>query len=370
MGWTEVALGDICEFRYGKSLKANERTGSGYPVYGSNGVVGLHGTALTRGPTIVVGRKGSFGEVHRSEGPCWPIDTTYFVDESATACDLVWLTYALRQLDLTALNRAAAVPGLNREDAYRKRLLLPPHGEQRRIAEVLDRANRLRDKRRGAMERLESLVGSFFVQIFGQPSSTTRQRVEHALGDHLLFVTSGGRGWARYYADHGSRFIRSLDVRMNSISDDDSVFVVPPNGAEARRTRVMCGDVLLTITGSRIGRVAALPDHLEGAYVSQHVAILRPDRETLSPRFLAFFLSSDSGGQRQIARSQYGQTKPGLNFEQIRSFQVPVPDLALQREFGRRVDQIDTLRSAHGASLRLLDSLFASLQHRAFSGAL
>ena len=76
---------------------------------------------------------------------------------------------------------------------------------------------------------------------------------------------------------------------MNSISDEDAVFVEPPDNAEADRTRVIPGDVLLTITGSEIGRVATVPDRLNGAYISQHVAILRL-KAGLLPEFLSMFL--------------------------------------------------------------------------------
>ena len=118
-----MALGDFCEFAYGKSLTAKTRSGDGYPVYGSNGQVGLHDTALTAGATIVIGRKGSFGEVHYSPGPCSPIDTTYYVPSEQTTACLPWLARRLLCLGLDQLNRAAAVSGLNRTDVYRQRLL-------------------------------------------------------------------------------------------------------------------------------------------------------------------------------------------------------------------------------------------------------
>jgi type I restriction enzyme S subunit len=103
------------------------------------------------------------------------------------------------------------------------------------------------------------------------------------------------------------------------------VFIRPPDNAEAHRTRIQTGDVLLTITGSKIGRVAPATPDLDGAFVSQHVAILRLDPARMNAHFLSFFLSLGNGGQRQIAASQYGQTKPGLNFDQIRRMEVPTP---------------------------------------------
>jgi type I restriction enzyme S subunit len=78
--WPEVTLGEVCEFKYGKSLPEANRAAGQVPVFGSNGPVGLHDEAITAGPTIVIGRKGSFGEVNFSLIPCWPIDTTYYID--------------------------------------------------------------------------------------------------------------------------------------------------------------------------------------------------------------------------------------------------------------------------------------------------
>jgi len=247
---------------------------------------------------------------------------------------------------------------------------LPPLAAQQRFAEVLDRVETLRAKRRAALGQLNELNPSIFLDLFGDPGTNPKGLSIAPLGEYLQFVTSGARGWARFYAQTGSRFIRSLDVQMNYIGSDERVFVAAPDNAEARRTKVRAGDVLLTITGSRIGRVAPVPGELEGSYISQHVAILRVNSEHLEPGFVSFFLSLECGGQRQIAGVQYGQTKPGLNFEQIRRFQVLVPPIDLQHEFARRVQTVEKLKAVHRASLAELDALFSSFEHRAFRGEL
>src|SRR5512139_1075140 len=95
-GWQNIKLGEVCEFAYGSSLPSNRRIPGTIPVYGSNGIVGYHVQALTTGPTIIVGRKGSIGEVHFSPVPCWPIDTTYYIEHPKLDSDLIWLTYWLR----------------------------------------------------------------------------------------------------------------------------------------------------------------------------------------------------------------------------------------------------------------------------------
>ncbi|WP_282693970.1 restriction endonuclease subunit S [Streptomyces sp. CC208A] len=255
---------------------------------------------------------------------------------------------------------------VSKESLLALKVPLPPVAVQRRIAAVLDQVDSQRAKRREAIALVDDLAQSVFLDLFGGKWSGDRVR----LGECLDFITSGGRGWAKYYSDEGARFIRSLDVQMNEVTLDRAVFVTPPENAEARRTRVRKGDVLLTITGSLIGRVAAVPDVAEGSYVSQHVAILRPATERLRPGFLARFLSLPSEGQRQISKAQYGQTKPGLNFEQIENFMIPLPEISEQERLLRRLAALDEVRARHRVHLATLDELSASIQQRAFSGRL
>ncbi|MDR2015463.1 MAG: restriction endonuclease subunit S, partial [Azoarcus sp.] len=128
----QANLGDICRFEYGKSLSEKIRQPGDFSVYGSNGSVGNHSKGFTAGATIIIGRKGSIGEVHVSADSCWPIDTTYFIDSTCTDCDLDWLAFCLRNLRLKELNKASGVPGLNREDAYKQIIWLPETTTQQR----------------------------------------------------------------------------------------------------------------------------------------------------------------------------------------------------------------------------------------------
>ena len=188
-GWCPIVLGDICEFRYGRSLPKDARKAGPYRVYGSNGQVGLHNAALTDGPTIIIGRKGSIGEVSYSSEGCWPIDTTYYVDRTCTDQHIPWLSGALAQLRLPEFNKSAAVPGLNRDDAYRRPLLLPPVSEQRRIATILGQADELREKRHFGLEQLDVLTQSVFYDLFGDPVTNSRQWPQTSLKSFFLFRT-------------------------------------------------------------------------------------------------------------------------------------------------------------------------------------
>jgi type I restriction enzyme S subunit len=288
--------------------------------------------------------------------------------------DNVDTTYLGRYLQsrfsyLNELTTGATIPHIDRARLEALLIPLPPLPVQRRIAAILDKADAIRRRRQEAMQVTEKILGSVFLEMFGDLETNPKGWPIHLLGDHLAFVTSGSRGWAKYYSSSGARFIRSLDVQMNRISDTGAVFVSPPPGPETKRTQVHPGDVLLTITGSRIGRVAAFSQDIGNAYVSQHVAIIRLDG-VLRPRFLSMFLSDKRGGQHQIQQLHYGQTKPGLNLEQIRKFKVPYPPLSLQDRFIAIWEHYDRNLDHLSMACRGSEDLFNSLVQSAFQGEL
>jgi len=150
----------VC-FAYGDSLASEDRNDGDVPVFGSNGIVGAHDCSITLAPAIIIGRKGSAGRVTWSDVPCFPIDTTYFVDRTQTRENMRWLFYALESLGLDKINFDSAVPGLSRELAYSLPLVFPPLHEQRRIASYLDKTCTAIDtaieKKQKQLETLDAL---------------------------------------------------------------------------------------------------------------------------------------------------------------------------------------------------------------------
>ncbi|NKE10489.1 MULTISPECIES: restriction endonuclease subunit S [Kocuria] len=132
-GWVAGTVGDALELKYGKALKAAVRRGGEVAVVSSAGVVGWHDESLVDGPAIVVGRKGNVGSVHWVDGPCWPIDTAYYV---ATGLPLRFVVEQLRRTEFT--NTHAAVPGLSRDGAYARPFLIPPSDQLDNYQSIVD----------------------------------------------------------------------------------------------------------------------------------------------------------------------------------------------------------------------------------------
>lgn len=148
-------------------------------------------------------------------------------------------------------------------------------------------------------------------------------RVE-SLGNLADFVTSGSRGWAQFYSDYGALFIRSQNVRDGQLRFDDIQYVSPPSGAEGNRTKIELNDLLITITGNSVGNVAIVDQVFDEAYISQHVGLVRL-KDPTKGEYICRYLSPNSPGNFQIAGSQSGQSKPGLNLQNLKDFLIAQP---------------------------------------------
>jgi len=199
--------------------------------------------------------------------------------------------------------------------------------------------------------------------IHGSMSSCQHHWPAVRLGDHLDFVTSGSRGWAQYYSEAGSIFIRVGNFNRGFVSLDLSQTqrVQPLESAERHRTRIIPGDVLITITAD-LGMTAVVPGSLGEAYINQHVALLRP-KATFNPYFLAWFIGCTRQAEDQLFEKDRGAVKAGLGLDDLRGLQVPLPPIETQQAI---VAQLEARLSRLDKAVEDLRSVEAKLvRHRA-----
>ena len=284
--------------------------------------------------------------VRLPKGPLDPRFVALVIDESA---------YVREQI--VAAGKGAIMHGLNSMIIKNLVLAVPPVEEQGRILSFADRETAKIDALVAKKERLIELLQEKRTALITRavtkgldPNVPMKNsgvewldripahwEVKRAK-DLSQFVTSGSRGWAAYYADDGSLFLRIGNLRAGAIDLDltDTQHVRPPAGAEGDRTRVRGGDVLISIT-ALIGAVGLVPEGIAEAFVNQHLALVRPRPRGVDSRWLGYCVLSRVG-QEQMSADLYGGTKDGLGLDDIRSLVILLPPHHEQRRIVEILD--------------------------------
>jgi restriction endonuclease S subunit len=394
IGWSLKQLKWAVTFQRGHDLPTEDRQEGPVPVVTGAGITGWHNVAQARGPGIVTGRYGTIGEFYLVEQDYWPLNTSlYSIDLHGNHAG--FLRYMLEPLaPLFHLNAAkSAVPGIDRSDIHTIPVAVPPLATQRAIAGYLDRETARLDGLVAAKARVLGLLAEKRRALLTRavtrgldPCAPLRDSGIPWLGEiptgwtvaqlrrFTRFVTSGSRGWAEHYADKGAIFVRIGNLTRDSVSVDlsDIQYVDPPPGAEGERTRIEPGDLLFSIT-AYLGSVAIAPNNLSGAYINQHIALVRLTQEALMPSFAAYVALSNVG-QAQLNGQGYGGTKMQLALDDVGALWLPIPPKPEQRaivdHIAVEIAKLDALRAATERTISLLQERRAALIAAAVTGQL
>lgn len=243
---------------------------------------------------------------------------------------------------------------------------LPPLEEQRRIAATLDKVSGLIAKRRAQLDKLDLLVKAQFVEMFGDPVTNPYGYPVHQLSDYIEFLTSGSRGWAQYFSDEGEYFITIKNVKNCRITLNDVQHIVPPDNAEAKRTKVQEGDLLISITAD-LGRTGVITKEIadHGAYINQHLTCIRLNQKEVLPLYVAYYMESDAGKGQFQAKNQ-SAVKAGLNFNSINTLRLMVPPKEQQGSFIDFVERTGKSKLTIQRSLDKLEILKKALMQQYF----
>lgn len=170
-----------------------------------------------------------------------------------------------------------------------------------------------------------------------------------------MVVTSGSRGWAKYYSDSGALFVRIGNLTHSGIDIDfrDIQHITPPDNAEGVRTRLQPNDVLVSITAD-LGSIGFVSEKVEEAYINQHIALVR-FQNSAQGRFMAWYLRSEYG-QKDLLKNKRGGGKLGLGLDDIRDTPVPIVDDVTAKE---TVDKIEEQLSVCNSIEKTVDTALA-----------
>jgi len=275
---------------------------------------------------------------------------------------------------ISSLAQGATVPGIGRGDILNLEIPLPPLPEQRRIAEVLDRAEGLRAKRRESITHLEKLLQGIFIEFFEGADSQTwsLETIADTVHPDKGSIRTGPFGSQLLTSEFVEEGIAVLGID-NAVSNEfhwgERRYISPKKYQALKRYTVKPGDVLITIMGT-CGRCAVVPHDIPLAINTKHLCCITLNPKKCLPIFLHEYFLRHSTAKRYLENRAKGAIMAGLNMGLIEEMPIFLPPLVLQQEFARRIAAVEKLKAAHRTTLAQLDALFASLQHRAFRGDL
>lgn len=248
-------------------------------------------------------------------------------------------------------------------------LRFPAIAEQRRIADILYKADALRVKRRAALAQLDTLTQAIFIEMFGDPVTNPKCWERRTLGSLLPPGETVSYGVVQPGGDFddGVPLIRAGDLEGGVIRRTALKRIDPVIEAAYKRSRLIGDEILVSCVGS-IGQVAVADASVAGFNVARAVARLRIG-ERASRSFVAAYLRTDCA-QAYFRSELRTVAQPTLNIKQLAELPLYQPPRSLQDAFDGPSRLVEHVRSKYASSLTELDALFASLQHRAFRGEL
>ena len=269
--------------------------------------------------------------------------------------------------EIISKSKTATMTTMNQADLSEVIIPLPPLNEQKRIAAILDKAYALREKRRQAICKLNSLTQSAFIQVYGDPVTNPKKWKMGMLGD-VIFAAKDGPHVSPSYTNSGIPFLSTRHIRPGQVVWEDLKYISKEDAKIYwKKCKPVRGDILYT-KGGTTGIAKAIDFDNEIA-VWVHVAVLKTNHEVVDPLWLEHMLNS-SYCYTQSQRYTHGIANHDLGLTRMVKIQIYIPPLQNQKEFSRWIVKARTLLTKQSQSLSILNGLFHSLQQRAFSGKL
>jgi len=391
-GWTETTIGKEIELAYGKNLPKPERIEGDYPVYGSNGIVGTHHEFLIDFPSIVIGRKGTVGSIHKTNAKFWPTDVSFYVkinDSKKLQLDFVF--YLLHFLNLPKYSQSGPKSGLNRNDVYKIECVLPPLPTQKKIVAKLDHILgeleikkkeilKLKEKKASGMSKLsQKTIGGMILKhmkIGDIPKNWQIKTLEDCVD-----IQSGFAQGEKNVAN-GTIHLRMNNIGRNFELNYDLTRTINATKEQLIKYKLEKDDVIFNNTNSPelVGKSVIFNDDKVCLY-SNHLTRCRVNKELLLPEWLLFYIRGkwlrrdfENMCNKWINQAAFGGNK-------LKELKIPIPPLDEQKrilkilkntsiQFERISNLTKAIKNRDEQNKKFIDNIQSSILDSAFTGKL
>lgn len=361
---------DILSITSGKNQREVENPNGKYPIYGSGGIIGRSDSFLCEANTVIIGRKGTIDNPIYVSEPFWNIDTAFGLVSGEELLPK-YLYYFCKIYNFKALDKSTGRPSLSKSDLQKIEMPVPPLEDQHRIVTRIEELFSQLDSGVETLKKTKEQLKVYRQAVLKEAFSQINEY--NIIRNVSTLVTSGSRGWAKYYSNSGAIFVRIGNLTRTGIDIDfkDTQFVELPDKAEGVRSKLLPNDVLVSITAD-LGSIGLVPDNIDEAYINQHIALVRFNNPNQG-KFMAYYLRSDYG-QKELLKNKRGAGKLGLGLDDIRDSRVPIvtDDMAssIVAEIESRLSVCDSIEKTIDTALQEAEALRQSILKQAFEGGL
>ena len=358
-GWVSKSVSNLCDNLDNKRVPVTkaDRVSGDIPYYGATGIIDYVDNYIFDDEILLIGEDGADWSAFANtsflvSGKSW-VNNHAHVLKCKDGVMSPYLKEYFNWKNLDCYTTGGTRKKLNKEALMNIPVVLPESKrEQQKIAEVLGAVDEEIEKTKKVIKATEKLKKGLMQNLFTRGIGYEKHKETKigsipeewklvTLGEIREFITSGSRGWAKYYSNKGALFIRVTNLSKFSKTIDltDNKYVTVPEGGEGLRTKVQTGDILISITAD-LGRIGLVEEGLGDAYVNQHIALVRLNETKVRPDFVAEYLRT-SIARKQFLSSNEGGTKLGLSLPTVDKTLVPVPSKKEQEKIAEILSAVD-----------------------------
>ncbi len=352
----------LVKINYGKGLSAKQRDPNGkLPVYGSNGIIGFHSESLTKSPTIVIGRKGSVGEVNFSSTPCWPIDTSFYIEEYPKDLEPKWLFYCLTNLQL-GIHAQGPKPGIKRDLLYSIAIPIPDNiKEQRRIVAYIEALTRRAEEAQKAAAERETELDILLQALYSK-------MIEGADWMPLKELACLVRRAIKTKPDQE---YEEMGIRSFGKGTFKKPVLTGKQIGNKRIYRIHEGDLVFNNVFAWEKAIAVAKSEDQGRVGSHRFITYVPHEKKATSEFLCHHFLSEHGIEdiRVASPGSAGRNRT-LGLKKLENILVPVPEYEAQKRFSEIVKRRQLIQLEAAKIEEDIKAFSAALIAKAFRGEL
>lgn len=332
---------DVLEIKNGRNQKNVENPNGKYPIYGSGGIMGYADDYICEADTVIIGRKGSINNPIYVEEPFWNVDTAFGLSAKREILMPRYLYYFCQYFDFERLNKAVTIPSLTKSDLLKIELELPTIETQKKMVDRLIKVEQIIQLKKRELQKLDTLVKSRFVEMFGNPVANDMGWNTLPLENACKSIVDCPHSTPSYTnEDTGFMCIRTSIVKKNKILWDDIEYIPEDEFVKRiQRKKPEVGDIVYTREGAILG-IAAIIDRDCNVALGQRSMLLSPDIDKCTSEFVCVAMNSDSFLDN-VLKGVSGSASPHINVGDIKAFRMIMPPVELQKQFSDFVKQVD-----------------------------